>query len=75
MKEQVELKIDKGIPMPVRSSNKSGLSSLIQKMEIGDSIEIPNTMRSTAASTGKYYKIKLATRGAGEDKLRVWRIA
>jgi hypothetical protein len=69
----MDMKIEKNVPMPERSRNVMGLSALLKKMEIGDSIVIPKEKRNVAGSTARSAGVKIATRAEGSNSVRIWR--
>lgn len=76
MKNNVALKIDKGIPIP--SFNTSHIQDALKKMEIGDSVFIQAKRTSISGSLqffckGSSYRDKFKTR-TEKDGVRVWRI-
>jgi len=68
--------IEKGIPIPERGADKKGeLRLIIEKMEIGDSIVVPNYMRQVAWHCAKAVGIKIVTKTTNKETLemRLWR--
>lgn len=70
----MELKIEKGIPMPdKRHYRKNPIMDAIKKMEIGDSV----LMERKSVNGMGYRAVKLgyqfSTRKEGEGAVRVWR--
>lgn len=64
------MKIEKNIPIPI--GKVSGLTSLMRKMKVGDSVAVP-------ASAGVYTQamlagIKVTTRKEAAGGVRIWRI-
>ena len=72
------MKIEKGIPMPAKNSRGySGLSGTLRLMDVGDSVLVPNSIKSPgrlAIAVGRATNRKFATRSTQEGR-RVWRIA
>ena len=69
--------IEKGVPMPVENSKKSGITNTLRSMVVGDSFEVSSVNRnfpSSAHATAKLAHIKVAVRKTGPDTYRVWRI-
>lgn len=69
----MDINIEKNVPLPSRSRGGVGLTSVMKKMEIGDSIVIPKERRNVAASTARFAGIKIATRAEEPGGVRVWR--
>ena len=68
--------IEKNVPIPKRGADKKGeLRLIIEKMEIGDSIVVPNYMRQMAWQSAKAVGIKIVTKTINKEKLemRLWR--
>jgi len=69
-----ELKIDKGIPMPARST---GAAAVFRKLEIGDSVFSTEWNRAGLSNQAKQVGIKITMRSVTEDGVkgvRVWRV-
>jgi hypothetical protein len=69
----MKYKIDHDIPIP-NKINEKGVSSAIQSLKIGESFECESSNRSSAYSSARYYKMKVAVRKTKNGKIRVWRI-
>ena len=65
-------KIDKGIPMPKLSTHGETMNTL-RAMKIGDSFLYPAQKRNGINGQAQRAGIKIVTRAAGKDKVRVWR--
>jgi hypothetical protein len=76
------IQIRKGIPIPPRLTHRpirSPITKALLQMEIGDSIDLPNTPTNRSSVyvriKRKGYKLTVRTLDNGEDNvLRVWRI-
>jgi hypothetical protein len=68
-----KIKIEKGVPLPERH-RLHGISAIMQKMEIGDSIVIPASSRSNMKAYANRHKIDITTRAINDKEVRVWRI-
>lgn len=80
-----EIKIEKGVPLPVNKAFTKGRYVVLDLMEIGDSFRLPLTGRASMISAIRLYRKrdestaikKFITRAVVEDDvkvLRVWRI-
>lgn len=70
-------KVEKGIPIPKRGADKKGeLRLTLEKMEVGDSIIVPNYMRQVAWQAAKAIGIKTQSKTINPEtrEMRVWRI-
>ena len=68
--------IEKNIPIPERGADKKGeLRLTLEKMEVGDSIVVPNFLRNAAYSAAEKAKIKVAMQTINVETrdARVWR--
>ena len=68
----MEIKIEKGIPIP--SIKFTGLTAILRRLDVGDSILWLPTHVSNLHTTAKAIGIQIATRTEG-DRRRIWRIA
>lgn len=71
----MELKIDKGVPMPKPAWGK--LSELCKSMEVGDSVFFPGRSSGSLAGSLVRFGYKFAKRTVTENGVkgvRVWRI-
>ncbi len=66
------MQIDKNIPLP--SNRKFGLTAILRKLEIHDSVVIPLSERHLAAPTAKQIGIKITTSKISDTDARVWRV-
>lgn len=73
----MELKIEKGVPLPPKASARPR-NAIYYRMEVGDSVLVPNRVHDRVASTVSYVAkttgFKFATRKV-EGGIRVWRTA
>lgn len=72
------LKIEKGIPIPTRSAGGE-ITSILQKMEVGDSVFVPKPANKVTGSVQyfcglKKYSDRFKIRSV-EGGSRIWRIA
>ena len=68
--------IEKNIPIPERGEDKKGeLRLTLEKMEVGDSIVVPNFLRQVTYAAAKATKIKIAMKTINSETrdTRVWR--
>ncbi len=77
---KLDLKIEKNIPLPNGSSERSEVTQLMMQMEVGDSIFFPvmdaNQVRSNYLNGRKSLKFfKYSCRHEKGKGTRVWRIA
>ena len=74
----MNLQIEKNVPMPINYGNSSTLTTTIAKMEVGDSVFVPDVRQPRLASsisyTGKKTGRKFTYRTV-EGGFRVWRAA
>ena len=67
-------KIEKGIPIPERSSYPgAGLTSLLKSMKVGDSVVLKANRNSVYATAG-FNNFKVAIRKVSNTEIRIWRI-
>lgn len=69
----MDLKIEKGIPMPGRG--KTQITATLRQMSVGDSVFIPG-LRSSAALGGRYVQLRpmrFCSRQV-DGGIRVWRV-
>lgn len=69
--------IEKGIPLPENGVDKKGkLRLTLEKMEVGDSIIVPNRYRQHAYAAARAANVKISVRITNRETqdLRVWRI-
>jgi|5B_taG_2_1085324.scaffolds.fasta_scaffold91023_2 hypothetical protein len=68
--------IEKNVPIPKRGSDKKGeLRLTIEKMEVGDSIVVPDFLRQVTYAAAKAAKIKISMKTINPvtRETRVWR--
>lgn len=70
----MEYKIEKGIPFPKHANRQRGLTATIRKMEIGDSILVPNKTQGSVWSVLSSMKPKKFTTRKDGTSTRIWRI-
>lgn len=70
----MEIKIEKGIPIPKRDSY-SEFGKIIKKMDIYDSIIIPTNKIKAFRSSASYRKVKITSRKIDEKMSRIWLIS
>ena len=72
-----ELKIEKGIPLPLDSRRKSGFAATFSKMEIGDSVFIEGRTHAGISGSLTYQRLhgRIMRARVVEGGVRVWRIA
>jgi hypothetical protein len=72
------MQIDKGIPIPrAYEHTRTGLSSILTKMEVGDSFFSPQDQRTVTPKVwtwAKAHGVKFTSRREGTGT-RIWRIA
>ena len=72
---ETEIKIEKGIPVPLGSYTRhTGITSLFRKMEIGDSILIPESKKRSAYNCSRQIGALVKIRLDGKEMVRVWLI-
>ena len=72
----IEIKIEKGVPVPSGRLHGDSISAVLRKMEIGDSIIWPaNSPRASVSQQSKRCGIKMTSKKMPDGSLRVWRIA
>ena len=64
-------KIENHIPPPVGSEKNTGITAILRKMKVGDSIKVPPS--GSYHSCARVIGIKLVTRSEN-GFLRVWRV-
>jgi hypothetical protein len=70
----MNIKIEKGIPVPPMMGKDSGeITRILKSMKVGDSIVIPLNLRIRTYGSARYHKIKIVTRTINRDTARVWR--
>ena len=70
----MEIKIEKNVPMPIKKiGSLSGLTSILKKMEIGDSVFMESNASNGVAATAKQARICVVTRKEGCGR-RIWRV-
>jgi hypothetical protein len=67
-----EIKIEKGIPMPMRAP--PGLQEAITSMGVGDSFRIEKTRYGSIRALASMNKVSIRTRTEDDDYIRVWRV-
>tara|TARA_R110002153_G_scaffold20853_2_gene70398 strand:+ start:511 stop:807 length:297 start_codon:yes stop_codon:yes gene_type:complete len=70
------IKIEKGIPIPVRGADKKGeLRLTLEKMDVGDSIVVPNYLRNVMWHAARAIGIKTTSKTINPvtREMRVWR--
>lgn len=71
----MEIKIEKGLPLPEQKRAQYGLiAAALKQMEIGDSFECKESQRCAASQAAHRHGIKVLTRKTGQGLVRVWRI-
>ena len=70
-----ELKIERGIPMPMQGRNNKGYTTVLRKMKVGDSVILPHRDRDGAAAVANYAlgTGKYSCRKAEGGGYRIWR--
>lgn len=66
------VRIQKNIPL--KATRTEGLTSLIRKMEVGDSVPLPGSLTTSIAAAGRYTGFKLTQRQQTDGTIRVWRV-
>lgn len=74
MNDNNDIKIEKGIPLPEPRTIRGSISSVIKKMEVGDSILVTERQRQAAFASAHDVKVKLTSQHVGNGKVRVWRL-
>lgn len=70
------LKIQKGIPIPKKHCNRtSKWSYIVDKWEVGDSVQIPEKQRMSLAVPVSRRKQRMTARKIAPGIIRIWRIA
>lgn len=74
-----EIKIDKGVPIPIGSSRGSEIGELVRKMKVGDSFLKPHRFSYSAVTmavrrAGYKYRTKKDHKDP-KNRVRVWRTA
>lgn len=68
--------VEKNIPLePLNRKRNSGLSQLIDRLEVGDSFECNYRQCHCVRELARNRSIKLVSRKIENDKYRVWRVA
>lgn len=70
----MEIKIEKGIPLPA-GKRRTGLAHSLRNMVAGDSFLFPEIKRNTVYATARANKIKVSVIAVGDGQVRVWRVA
>lgn len=74
-----ELKIDKGIPVPTGHCKSKGMTYVLRKMEVSDSMFVagstPNRVIGVAARLTPWKFLSRTVTENGVKGVRVWRIA
>ena len=74
MEDDMEIKIDKNVPVPVRKKGQlSGLSSVLKKMDIGDSFFIESNSANGITTLAKVVGVRVITKKEGVGR-RIWRV-
>lgn len=68
----MEIKIEKGIPMPQRNQGK--WINLFRNMKVGDSFECEERYRNSMSACASRIKIKVSVHQTTPGKVRVWRV-
>lgn len=71
MNNNTEIKIEKGIPIP--KPRHTGMSEVLKRMQVGDSVVVPVTMRPNLNVYADRIRIRVVTRKVDTDHIRVWR--
>lgn len=66
------VRIEKNIPL--KTTYTEGLTSLIRKMKVSDSVLLPGACATNICATGRYVGFKLTQRKQADGKIRVWRV-
>ncbi len=67
------MKIDKGIPLPARRADKR--TSVLLRMETGDSIVVPDyDEMNRFSTTARYHGVPITRRRQPDGTYRVWRL-
>ena len=69
-----EIKIEKGIPIPIINENSKAIKSSMVKMEIGDSFVCSSNGKNLHVMAN-IVRISIATRKISATEYRVWRVA
>ena len=70
----MDIVIEKGVPVPAGYGRQVGLTAVMRKMVVGDSIVVPEHMRASIYSIARGIDgTKFAVRKVADGQLRVWR--
>jgi hypothetical protein len=69
--------IEDGIEIPPTGPPKksSEFADVLKALKVGQSFTVAKDKRAAVTSAAKNLKVRIATRKAGEEKIRVWRVA
>lgn len=67
--------IEKNVPLEQDGQNLKGATKFMRNLEIGDSFEIPEKLRTGAAAIAIQCGIKVTTKKQQNGMVRVWRIS
>ena len=74
MKDLTKIEIEKNIPVIDAREKMNGMTALLRKLEINDSVVLPLKYRPNVANSSKTLKIKYKTHRIDDKNMRVWRI-
>ena len=69
----MELKIEKGVPIP-RQRGGWGISGLLRVMEVGDSVFVPGNTAKRVGQLARHARPSKFTSRTIEGGVRIWRI-
>lgn len=69
----IEVKKDRALP-PVFTGAASRYAALLERLNPGDSVDLPTAAAKSLASTAKKSNVKLALRAVGDGMTGVWRL-
>jgi hypothetical protein len=74
----MQYQIEKGVTMPERGNlrrEKSPLRLAFEQMEVGDSVVLPEDLKTSPHPMAQQVGIKVAMRRQPDGATRVWRVA
>jgi len=71
--EQIEVNIEKGIPIPPKARTKVGLTDALRRCEVGDSFLIETANRTGMYSIAYNLGVKIVVRKINKQQYRIWR--
>lgn len=78
MTDHFKPEIEKNVPLAKGYTAQNRPTSILSKMNIGDSVLFPLSLRNGTVSLSNYYKKiynwKFASRKVDKDNFRIWRI-